>query len=160
MLGTEPFASSQPQYSLLWRDPEAEIFPLCRTEGIGQLIWSPLAQGVLTGKYAPEAGPPGGRRGASVEMSKYTRRWFTPGVLRAVLDLRPLAAEAGLTLSQFAIAWTLANDHVSSAIIGASRPDQVDENVAAADRAVDPALFREAELILGAALTAAAGAPG
>ena len=155
MLGMEPFVSSQPQYSLLSRAPEAEIFPLCRAEGIGQLIWSPLAQGVLTGKYAPDAGPLGGRRGASVEMSKYTRAWFTPGVLRAVQALKPLAVEAGLTLGQFAIAWTLANDHVTSAIIGASRPDQVDENVAAADRAVDPTLFQAAERILGAALEAA-----
>ena len=159
MLGTERFVSSQPQYSLLWRDPEAEIFPLCRDQAIGQLIWSPLAQGVLTGRYAADAAPPGGRRGASVEMSKYTRRWFTPGVLRAVQDLKPLAAEAGLTLGQFAIAWTLANEHVTSAIIGASRPDQVDENVAAAERAVDPALFREAERRIGAALEAAARAP-
>ncbi|WP_332770271.1 aldo/keto reductase family protein [Phenylobacterium sp.] len=156
MVGTERFVSSQPQYSLLWRQPEAEVFPLCRAQGIGQLIWSPLAQGVLTGKYAPDAGPPGGLRGASVEMSKYTRHWFKPAVLQAVQRLKPLAAEAGLTLGQFAIAWTLANDQVSSAIIGASRPDQVDENVAASERSVDPALFAEAEQILGAALAAAA----
>jgi aryl-alcohol dehydrogenase-like predicted oxidoreductase len=158
MVGTERFASSQPQYSLLWRHPEAEVFPLCEAESIGQLIWSPLAQGLLTGKYPPDAGPPGGRRGASVEMSKYTRLWFTPTVLTAVEALKPLAAEAGLTLGQFAIAWTLANDHVTSAIIGASRPDQVDENVAASDKAVDPALFRQAEAILDAAMAEAARA--
>lgn len=155
MIGTERFVSSQPQYSLLWRQPEAAIFPLCSTEGIGQLVWSSLAQGVLTGKYAPDAGPPGGLRGASAEMSKYTRHWFNPVVLEAVQSLKPLAAEAGLTLGQFAIAWTLANDHVSSTIIGVSRPDQVDENVAASEKAVDPALFAEAERITAAALTAA-----
>jgi aryl-alcohol dehydrogenase-like predicted oxidoreductase len=159
MVGAEPFVSSQPQYSLLWRDPEAEIFPICRAEGIGQLIWSPLAQGVLTGRYAVDAGPPGGLRGASVEMSKFVRLWFNPTVLGAVQRLRPLADEAGLTLGQFAIAWTLRGDLVTSAIIGASRPEQVDENVAAAQNAVDPALFEAAELIVGAALAEAAKAP-
>ena len=148
MAGMEKFVSSQPQYSLLWRDPEADVFPTCRAEGIGQLIWSPLAQGVLTGKYAPDAAPPGGARGASVEMSKYTGRWFNPTTLAAVQRLKPLAAEAGLNLGQFAIAWTLANQHVTSAIIGASRPEQVDDNLAAAEREVDPALFAEAERIL------------
>jgi aryl-alcohol dehydrogenase-like predicted oxidoreductase len=152
MLGMERFVSSQPQYSLLWRQPEVEIFPLCRTLGVGQLIWSPLAQGVLTGKYGANAGPLGGRRGVSVEMSKYARRWFNPSVLRAVQSLTPLAASAGLTLGQFAIAWTLANPDVSSAIIGASRPDQVDENLAASGVAVDPGLFAEAERRLAAAV--------
>ena len=155
MLGTERFVSSQPQYSLLWRQPEAEVFPLCRALGIGQLIWSPLAQGVLTGKYRPGDGPPGGPRGASVEMSKYTRHWFNAEVLRAVQALGPLAAQAGLTLGQFAIAWTLANPHVTSAIIGASRPDQVDENVAASGAAVDPDLFVQAEHSLAQAISAA-----
>jgi len=160
MVGTERFVSSQPQYSLLWRQPEAEIFPLCQAQGIGQLVWSSLAQGVLTGKYAPDAGPPGGLRGASVEMSKYTRHWFNPVVLAAVQSLKPLAAEAGLTLGQFAIAWTLANPNVTSTIIGVSRPGQVDENVAASEKVVDPALFAEAERITGAALAAAATARG
>jgi len=148
MAGMEKFVSSQPQYSLLWRDPESDVFPACQAEGIGQLIWSPLAQGVLTGKYAPDATPPGGARGASVEMSKYTGRWFNPATLSAVQRLKPLAAEAGLNLGQFAIAWTLANPHVTSAIIGASRPEQVDDNLAAAGRDIDPALFAEAERIL------------
>ena len=155
MLGTERFVSSQPQYSLLWRQPETEVFPLCRSLGIGQLIWSPLAQGVLTGRYGPGDGPPGGLRGASVEMSKYTRHWFNPEVLRAVQALKPLAACAGLTLGQFAIAWTLANPHLTSAIIGASRPDQVDENVAASGAAVDPDLFVQAEQSLAQAILAA-----
>ena len=152
MVGVEHFVSSQPQYSLLWRDPEAEVFPICRTEGIGQLIWSPLAQGVLTGRYAVDAAPPGGLRGASVEMSKFPRRWFNPVVLGAVQQLRPLADAAGLTLGQFAIAWTLRDALVASAIVGASRPEQVDENVAASEKVVDPALFEAAEHILGAAL--------
>jgi len=152
MVGMERFVSSQPQYSLLWRDPEAEIFPTCQAEGIGQLIWSPLAQGLLTGKYAIDADPPGGLRGASVEMSKFPRRWFNPTVLGAVQRLKPLADAAGLTPGQFAIAWTLRSDVVTSAIIGASRPEQVDENVAASEKAVDPALFAAAEQIIGAAL--------
>ncbi len=155
MMGTERFVSSQPQYSLLWRDPEAEIFPACRAQGVGQLIWSPLAQGVLTGKYPVDAGPPGGLRGASVEMSKFPRRWFNPTVLGAVQRLKPLAEAAGLTIGQFAIAWTLRGDLVASAIVGASRPEQVDENVAASEKAVDPALFEAAEQIVGAALAEA-----
>jgi aryl-alcohol dehydrogenase-like predicted oxidoreductase len=158
MIGMERFVSSQPQYSLLWREPEAELFPLCRAEAIGQLIWSPLAQGVLTGRYAVDAGPPGGLRGASVEMSKFVRPWFNPSVLGAVQRLKPLAAEAGLTLGQFAIAWTLRGDLVTSAIIGASRPEQVDENVGAAETSVNPALFEAAEAIIGGALAEAAKA--
>jgi aryl-alcohol dehydrogenase-like predicted oxidoreductase len=148
MVGMARFVSSQPQYSLLWRDPEAEIFPLCRDEGIGQLIWSPLAQGVLTGKYMPGDRPPGGARGASVEMSKYTRHWFNDARLAAVQRLKPLAAEAGLNLGQFAIAWTLRNPHVTSAIIGASRPEQVDDNMGAVGKEIDPGVFAEAERIL------------
>ena len=159
MIGTERFVSSQPQYSLLWRAPEAEIFPLCRAEGIGQLVWSTLAQGVLTGKYPPDAAPPGGLRGASVEMSKYTRQWFNPVVLEAVQRLRPLADQARLSLGQFAIAWALANDRVSSVIVGVSRPNQLDENVAASEAVVDPALFAAAERITEAALAAASKAP-
>jgi len=158
MVGTERFVSSQPQYSLLWREPEAEIFPLCRELGVGQLIWSPLAQGVLSGRYAPGAARPGGRRGASPWMSRYTEPWFEPAVLEAVQRLRPLADAADLTMSQFAIAWTLAGDDVTSAIVGASQPAQVDDNVGAAEARVDPALFREAEHIVGAALATVAGA--
>ena len=152
--GTERFVSSQPQYSLLWREPEREIVPLCRENGISQIVWSPLAQGVLTGKYAPGAALPAGTRATSDEMNGFIDRWLRPAVLEAVQRLKPLAAEAGLSLSQFALAWVLREPNVASAIIGASRPEQVEENAAAAGAKVDPALFAEAERIAGEAIAA------
>lgn len=150
MPGVEKFVSSQPQYSLLWREPEKEVIPLCAANGISQIVWSPLAQGVLTGKYSPDAPPPTGSRATSEEMGGYISWLMRPEVLEAVQRLKPLAAEAGLTLSQFALAWVLREPNVASAIIGASRPEQVEENVAASGAAVDPALFAEAERIVGA----------
>jgi aryl-alcohol dehydrogenase-like predicted oxidoreductase len=151
---TEKFVSSQPQYSLLWRQPEREIIPLCRDNGISQIVWSPLAQGVLTGKYRPDAPPPQGTRATSDEMGGFIGRWMTRPVLEAVQALRPLADEAGLTLAQFALAWVLREPNVASAIIGASRPEQVDENVAASDARIDPALFDRAEAIVANAMPA------
>jgi aryl-alcohol dehydrogenase-like predicted oxidoreductase len=148
MTGVARFVSSQPQYSLLWRAPEQEVIPLCAANGISQIVWSPLAQGVLTGKYKPGAPPPAGSRATSEEMGGWIGAWLQPPVLDAVQRLKPLAAEAGLTLAQFALAWVLREPNVASAIIGASRPAQVDENVAASDATVDPALFAEAERIV------------
>lgn len=150
--GVERFVSSQPQYSLLWRKPESEIIPLSRANGISQIVWSPLAQGVLTGKYPPDAPPPADTRAASESMSSFIGRLMQRPVLEAVQRLKPLAAEAGLTLSQFALAWVLREPNVASAIIGASRPEQVDENAAASGATVDPALFAEAERLLAEAL--------
>lgn len=150
--GTEKFVSSQPQYSLLWRKPEDEIIPLSRENGISQIVWSPLAQGVLTGKYSPDAPPPADTRAASESMGGFIGRLMQRPVLEAVQRLKPLAAEAGLTLSQFALAWVLREPNVASAIIGASRPEQVDENAAASGATVDPALFAEAERLLDEAL--------
>jgi aryl-alcohol dehydrogenase-like predicted oxidoreductase len=147
--GVEKFVSSQPQYSLLWREPEKDVIPLCAANGISQIVWSPLAQGVLTGKYGPDAPPPQGSRATSDEMGGYMSRLMQPELLAAVQRLKPLAAEAGLTLSQFALAWVLREPNVASAIIGASRPEQVEENAAASGAQVDPALFAEAERIVG-----------
>lgn len=128
----EAFVSSQPQYSMLWRRPEAKVFPLCAANGIGQIVWSPLGQGVLTGKYRPGEPPPAESRAASDAMGEFIGRWRDEKILRAVERLRPLAAGAGLTMAQLALAWVLRRPEVSSAIIGASRPEQVDDNAAAA----------------------------
>jgi aryl-alcohol dehydrogenase-like predicted oxidoreductase len=123
--------SSQPQYSMLWRNPEKEVFKLSETEGIGNIVWSPLAQGVLTGKYEPGSPPPDDSRAASREMGQDMGRWRDVEVLDAVQGLKPIAEEAGLTMAQLALAWVLLLPVVSSAIIGATRPDQVEDNAAA-----------------------------
>jgi aryl-alcohol dehydrogenase-like predicted oxidoreductase len=134
----ERFVSSQPQYSLLWRTPEAEVFPLCQEHGIGQIVWSPLAQGILTGKYLPRAAPPADSRAASATMGVFIQRRLDDRVLEGVQRLRPIAAELGITLSQLALAWVLRRPEVSSAIIGASRPEQVTENAAASGVRLPP----------------------
>jgi aryl-alcohol dehydrogenase-like predicted oxidoreductase len=148
MAGMEKFVSSQPQYSLLWREPEAEVIPVSKANGISQIVWSPLAQGVLTGKYSPDAPPPQGSRATSDEMGGYISGLMKRPVLEAVQKLKPLADEAGLSLTQFALAWVLREPNVAAAIIGASRPEQVVENAAASRAKVDPALFAQAEAIV------------
>lgn len=131
--GLEKPVSSQPQYSLLWRRIERSgVLELCRRSGISQVVWSPLAQGVLSGKYAPGEPPPEGTRAASEEMGGFISSFFRDDVLEAVRRLRPIADAAGLTPSQLALAWVLREENVASAIIGASRPEQVRENAAAA----------------------------
>jgi aryl-alcohol dehydrogenase-like predicted oxidoreductase len=127
----ERWVSSQPQYSMLWRGPEAELIPLCERHEISQIVWSPLAQGVLTGKYLPGEPPPGDSRAASESMGGFIDRLIEPQVLEAVQRLRPIAEEAGLTMVQLALAWVLRLENVASAIIGASRPEQVHANAAA-----------------------------
>lgn len=147
--GVERFVSSQPQYSLLWPAPEAAIIPYSAAHGISQIVWSPLAQGVLTGKYRPGAPPPAESRARSAAMSGFFRQqWLEAPVLEAVAQLQPLAQEARLTLTQFALAWVLRQPNVAAAIIGASRPQQVVENAAASGVTVDPALFARAEAIV------------
>jgi aryl-alcohol dehydrogenase-like predicted oxidoreductase len=133
MPGVVKFVSSQPQYSALWRAPEAEVIPLCAANGISQIVWSPLAQGVLTGKYLPGEPVPADSRAANKTMNRFIKQWLSDEVLTAVQALRPIAGEAGITLSQLALAWVLHQRNVSAVIVGASRPEQVRENVAAAE---------------------------
>ena len=129
---TEHFVSSQPQYSMLWRNPEAEVFPLCAANGIGQIVWSPLAQGVLTGKYQPKQAPPNNSRAANDQMNWYLlEELFSDRILTAVQQLKPIAQEVGVSMSQLALAWVLRSEYVVSAIIGASRPEQIVDNAAA-----------------------------
>jgi aryl-alcohol dehydrogenase-like predicted oxidoreductase len=156
MPGVVRFVSSQPQYSLLWRQPEREIFPLCAENSVSQIVWSPLGQGVLTGKYRPGAKPPADSRVANAAMGAFMRRgWLGRPVLEAVEGIGRLARQAGLTQAQFALAWVLRRPEVASAIIGATRPEQLEENAGASGASVDPALFVEAERLLEPALAAA-----
>jgi aryl-alcohol dehydrogenase-like predicted oxidoreductase len=129
--GVERWVSSQPQYSMLWRTPEAQVIPLCEREGISQIVWSPLGQGVLTGKYRPGEPPPSDSRAASESMSGFIDRLIEPRVLEAVQSLAPIAEQAGLTMAQLALAWVLRQHNVASAIVGASRPEQVHANASA-----------------------------
>jgi aryl-alcohol dehydrogenase-like predicted oxidoreductase len=150
--GVARFVSSQPQYSLLWREPEDEVIPLCAANGISQIVWSPLGQGVLSGKYDPDRPPPGDSRAGTAKTSGWMDRLMAPEVLRAVQQLKPVAEEAGLTLPQFALAWVLREPNVASAIVGASRPAQVRENAAASGVVIDTQLFLRAETIIAEAL--------
>jgi len=146
--GWTPMTSSQPQYSLLWRKPEATVFAACQKHGLGNIVYSPLAQGVLTGKYLP--GQPAGpeTRAMSDSMGQAMRNWLRPEILEAVQKLKPIAAEAGCTLTQFSLAWVLREPNIASAIVGASRPEQLDENADASGLSIDPALFARAESIV------------
>ena len=123
---------------MLWRAPEAEVIPLCEREGISQIVWSPLAQGVLTGKYPPGQPPPPDSRAASESMSGFMDRLLERPRARGVQRLRPIAEAAGLTMAQLALAWVLRQPNVASAIVGASRPEQVQTNAAASGVALEP----------------------
>jgi 1-deoxyxylulose-5-phosphate synthase len=133
----EKFVSSQPQYSILWRVPEAEVIPVCAANGISQIVWSPLAQGVLTGKYEPGQPPPAGTRMGSETMGWAMDRFRDDDVLEAVQRLRPIAESLGITMAQLALAWVLREPNVASAIVGASRPEQVEDNAAASGIELD-----------------------
>jgi len=158
------FVSSQPQYSLLWRAPEDEVFPLCAEHGISQIVWSPLAEGVLSGKYAPGSPPPADSRAASEEMGTFIKSRLTDEILAAVQRLRPIAEQAGLSMVQLALAWVLRRDELASAIIGASRPEQITENVAASEVELGSDLLDAIDDALGGipitGTTLAAGARG
>jgi aryl-alcohol dehydrogenase-like predicted oxidoreductase len=135
--GFIPFSASQPQYSMLWRKPESKVFPACARSGVGNVVFSPLAHGVLTGKYAPGQPPPPGSRAADQQMNRFMetagRHYRSDYLLEAVEKLKPIAADLGLTMAQMALAWVLRRTEVASAIIGASRPEQVADNVMALD---------------------------
>ncbi|MHB8451877.1 MAG: aldo/keto reductase family protein [Mycobacteriales bacterium] len=148
-LGLDRIVSNQPQYSMLWRVIEAEVEPACRKHGIGQIVWSPIAQGVLTGKYPPGATHPEGSRATDPTGANFIRGWLREEVLTRVAQLLPLAREAGITPAQLALAWVLNNDNVSAAIIGATRPEQVVENAAAAGMTLEPELLAAVDALLG-----------
>ena len=144
-----PFVSNQPQYNMLWRVIEPEVVPTCEELGMGQVVWSPIAQGALTGKYKPGQEHPAGSRATDAKGgADMISRWLDDDVLTRVQELAPLADEAGLSLAQLAVAWTLQNDNVSAAIIGASRPEQVTENVKAAGVKLDADLMKKIDEVL------------
>jgi aryl-alcohol dehydrogenase-like predicted oxidoreductase len=146
--GWETFVSSQPQYSMVWRDPEREVIPLCERNGISQIVWSPLGQGALTGKYAPGAPPPEGSRATSARMGRMMGRLLADDVLELVQRLVPVAERLGITMAQLALAWVLRLDNVASAIVGASRPEQVHENASTSGIELDDETLRELDGIL------------
>ena len=142
--------SSQPQYSMLWRVIEGEVVPACEELGISQIVWSPIAQGVLTGKYLPGQEPPAGSRATDEKGgADMIQRFMRDDVLTRVQGLRPLAEEAGLTTAQLAVAWVLQNPNVAAAIVGASRPEQVTENVKAAGVRLEDSLMARIDQTLG-----------
>ena len=149
LAGPDLFACSQPQYSMLWQAPEAELFALCADHDIAQVVWSPLAQGVLTGKYRPDAAPPPDSRAARLEGDSLIRDLvLNDATLAAVQRLRPIASEAGLTLAELALAWVLRRPEVASAITGASRPEQVRANANASGFALDDAVLAAIDVAL------------
>jgi aryl-alcohol dehydrogenase-like predicted oxidoreductase len=148
--GVERFVSSQPQYSMLERAPEAEVFPVCAQEGIGQIVWSPLKQGILTGKYVPGQPVPADSRAASASMGTFIQKRMDDVTLTKVQHLKPIAEELGLTMAQLALAWVLRRPEVSSAIIGATRPEQVAENARASDVRLDADALARIEDVLRA----------
>ncbi len=149
-MGFDRIVSNQPQYNMVWRVIETEIVPLCEKEGVGQVVFSPLAQGVLTGKYLPGQPPPAGSRATDESGGAgFISRWLDDDVLARVQDLRPIADDAGMPLGRLALAWVLQNPNVSSAIIGASRPEQVRENVKASGVRLEPELLSRIDGVIG-----------
>ncbi|WP_036321734.1 aldo/keto reductase family protein [Microbispora sp. ATCC PTA-5024] len=148
-MGFDRLVSNQPQYSMLWRVIEAEVVPLSEKEGLGQVVFSPIAQGVLTGKYLPGQPPPSGSRATDPSGSGFISRLLEDEVLRRVQDLKPIAADLGLTMAQLAVAWVLQNPNVSSAIVGATRPEQVRDNVKASGVRLGEEILRKIDDVLG-----------
>ena len=148
-MGLDRIVSNQPQYNAIWRVIESAVVPLCREEGVGQIVWSPIAQGALTGKYRPGEQPPEGSRATTDEGGNFVKRYLTDEILGAVQRLVPLAEQAGLSMAQLAVAWVLQNDDVSSAIVGASRPEQVRDNAGAAGVTLEDDLLEKIDDALG-----------
>ena len=148
-MGLDRIVSNQPQYNMLWRVIEAEVLPLCLKEGIGQIVWSPIAQGALTGKYQPGQEVPAVSRATDASGSGFIKGFLTEEILGRVAGLRPVAEEAGLSMAQLAVAWVLQNPGVSAAIIGATRPEQVRENVKASGVRLDGEVMRKIDDVLG-----------
>lgn len=148
--GFDTFVSSQPQYSMLWRVIESKVQPVCEKEGIGQIVWSPIAQGVLTGKYLPGKKPPAGSRATDKKSGAgMISRWMRDEVLTAVQKLKPIAESLDLSMSQLALAWALQNKNVSSVIMGATKPSQVKENVKASGVKLEPSVMKAIDTALG-----------
>jgi aryl-alcohol dehydrogenase-like predicted oxidoreductase len=148
--GYDRFVSSQPQYSMLWRVIESKVDPVCRAKGIGHIVWSPIAQGALTGKYLPGAKPPQGSRATDKKGgANMISGWMRDEVLTAVQNLKPIAEKEGLTLAQLAVAWVLQNPNVSSAIIGATKPAQIKENVKASGVKLSTETMKAIDDVLG-----------
>ena len=148
----EHFVSNQPQYSMLWRKPERDVIPLSARRGISQIVWSPLAQGVLTGKYAPGQQPPRDSRASSASMGGFIEHYLDHRILAAVQRLKPIAQKAGLTMAQLSLGWVLRQTNVASAIIGATRPEQVEDNAAASGVSLTTEVLQEIDAVLGPVL--------
>jgi len=144
-----PLVSNQPQYSMLWRVIEEKVIPASEKAGMGQIVWSPIAQGVLTGKYLPGKPPPAGSRATDPSGSQFIAGFLSDEVLTRVQKLKPIAQEAGLSMAQLAVAWVLQNRNISSAIVGASRPEQVRDNVKASGVKLDAAVMKKIDELLG-----------
>ncbi|MFI6388008.1 aldo/keto reductase family protein [Nonomuraea sp. NPDC050547] len=148
-MGFDRIVSNQPQYSALWRVIEAEVVPLSEKEGVSQIVWSPIAQGVLSGKYLPGRPPPAGSRATSESGAGFISRFLDDDVLTRVQELKPIAADLGLTMAQLAVAWVLQNPNVASAIVGATRPEQVRDNVKAVGVKLDAEVLKRIDDALG-----------
>ncbi|MBB5082533.1 aldo/keto reductase family protein [Nonomuraea endophytica] len=148
-MGFDRIVSNQPQYSALWRVIEAEVVPLSEKEGVSQIVWSPIAQGVLSGKYLPGQPPPAGSRATSELGAGFISRFLDDDVLTRVQELKPIAADLGLTMAQLAVAWVLQNPNVASAIVGATRPEQVRDNVKAVGVKLDAEVLKRIDDALG-----------
>jgi len=145
----DKIVSNQPQYSMLWRVIEGEVIPTSEENGISQIVWSPMAQGVLTGKYLPGKAAPAGSRATDPNGSRMIERWMRDDVLNAVQNLKPIAADLGISLGQLSIAWVLQNQNVASAIVGASKPEQIIENIQAADIVLEADVMKRIDEVVG-----------